>query len=256
MLFARVLCAIDPGPESLMAARQVARLSPPGTPLLLVSVTQPFTAVPGGAGGIAVPVLETRRDAEEALERAKAAVARRQPVETLLLEGAPIPTLLATVDREGATLLAIGIHERSRALGVALGSVATAMLHDAAASVYVARPWRGAGRIAVGLDGSPESAAALAAARELAARTGDELRLVVALGGKEVVLDAARRTAGETRIVEDERDPVDALANTDADLVIVGSRGLHGMRALGSVGERVAHQARCPVLVVRDRQAG
>ena len=41
------------------------------------------------------------------------------------------------------------------------------------------------------------------------------------------------------------------IASEEADLVVVGSRGLSGIRALGSVGERVAHEAHCPVLVVR-----
>jgi nucleotide-binding universal stress UspA family protein len=36
-----------------------------------------------------------------------------------------------------------------------------------------------------------------------------------------------------------------------SDLLVVGSRGLHGIRALGSVSERVAHKAPCSVLVVR-----
>ena len=40
-------------------------------------------------------------------------------------------------------------------------------------------------------------------------------------------------------------------ASHDADLVVVGSRGLQGLRALGSVSERVAHQASCSVLIVR-----
>ena len=43
------------------------------------------------------------------------------------------------------------------------------------------------------------------------------------------------------------------------DLVVVGSRGVHGLKALGSVSERVAHQAECSVLVVREapwQQAG
>jgi nucleotide-binding universal stress UspA family protein len=31
----------------------------------------------------------------------------------------------------------------------------------------------------------------------------------------------------------------------------MGSRGLHGLRSLGSVSERVAHDAGCSVLVVR-----
>ena len=35
------------------------------------------------------------------------------------------------------------------------------------------------------------------------------------------------------------------------DLIVVGSRGLHGLRALGSVSERVAHGADATVLVAR-----
>jgi nucleotide-binding universal stress UspA family protein len=49
-------------------------------------------------------------------------------------------------------------------------------------------------------------------------------------------------------------EPVQALvsAAADADLVVVGSRGLHGLKAIGSVSERVAHEARCSTLVVRE----
>ncbi len=51
----------------------------------------------------------------------------------------------------------------------------------------------------------------------------------------------------------DERKPADYLvgASNDADLLVLGSRGLHSFAALGSVSERVAHKASCPVLVVR-----
>jgi nucleotide-binding universal stress UspA family protein len=50
-----------------------------------------------------------------------------------------------------------------------------------------------------------------------------------------------------------EDSPVDALvqAGETSDLLVLGSRGLHGVKALGSVAERVAHQASCSVLVVR-----
>jgi nucleotide-binding universal stress UspA family protein len=42
------------------------------------------------------------------------------------------------------------------------------------------------------------------------------------------------------------------LANeTDAALIVMGSRGRTGLAALGSVSERVAHRASCSVLVVR-----
>jgi nucleotide-binding universal stress UspA family protein len=49
------------------------------------------------------------------------------------------------------------------------------------------------------------------------------------------------------------RPPVDALvaASAEADLLVIGSRGLHGLASLGSVSERVAHRAHCSVLVVR-----
>jgi nucleotide-binding universal stress UspA family protein len=60
------------------------------------------------------------------------------------------------------------------------------------------------------------------------------------------------------KIVDDHEDlpdePVQALvsATADADLMIVGSRGLHGLKALGSVSERVAHRVDCSTLVVRE----
>jgi nucleotide-binding universal stress UspA family protein len=52
--------------------------------------------------------------------------------------------------------------------------------------------------------------------------------------------------------------PVPGLVDrsADHDLLVVGSRGLHGLRALGSVSERVAHRAKCSVLVVRSLPEG
>ena len=55
-------------------------------------------------------------------------------------------------------------------------------------------------------------------------------------------------------------DPGDALLEVaeqeTADLIVVGSRGMHGMkRVLGSVPNKVSHQARCSVLIVCTDQA-
>ena len=44
-----------------------------------------------------------------------------------------------------------------------------------------------------------------------------------------------------------------AVANKSTTM-LVGSRGLEGLKALGSVSERVAHQARSSVLVLRPGQ--
>ena len=50
-------------------------------------------------------------------------------------------------------------------------------------------------------------------------------------------------------------DPADALLDVanklDASLIVVGSRGMHGMkRVLGSVPNKVSHSAQCSVLIV------
>jgi nucleotide-binding universal stress UspA family protein len=59
--------------------------------------------------------------------------------------------------------------------------------------------------------------------------------------------------AGTDRLSVDSAAAVDALAaaSAEADLVVVGSRGLHGFRSLGSVSERIAHTAACSTLVYR-----
>ena len=70
-------------------------------------------------------------------------------------------------------------------------------------------------------------------------------------GGHHVDLAAIREPLPEVEPYE--RGPVGALVDFshEVDLLVVGSRGLRGVRALGSVSERVAHQAHCSVLVVR-----
>jgi nucleotide-binding universal stress UspA family protein len=44
---------------------------------------------------------------------------------------------------------------------------------------------------------------------------------------------------------------VETAAREDASLIVIGSRNVGGVRALGSVSERVVHEAPCSVLVVR-----
>ncbi|MER3411939.1 MAG: hypothetical protein C4305_06335, partial [Thermoleophilia bacterium] len=95
--------------------------------------------------------------------------------------------------------------------------------------------------IAVGVDGSPHSAQAAEAAAELARRLSVPLRWVVSLRGKQVDLEAIGAAFPDVE-ADGQRDPVSALVavSDEVDLVVVGSRGLHGIRALGSVSERVA----------------
>ena len=64
---------------------------------------------------------------------------------------------------------------------------------------------------------------------------------------------AERGVDAET--IEAQGDPGDVILNTakDADLVVVGSRGLNPFQRLllGSVSSKVVHRAECDVLVVR-----
>lgn len=67
---------------------------------------------------------------------------------------------------------------------------------------------------------------------------------------------AGIKASGETRAGlagEAAKAIVDEAAGFDADLVVMGSRGLSDFAALlvGSVAHKVIHYAHCPVLVVR-----
>lgn len=127
------------------------------------------------------------------------------------------------------------------------------MIRDAPTSVLIARPPRDSDwprSIVAGVDGSAESGVAFSVARLVAERFGGTVR---AIASTKDHLDeqAARKIAPDHD--EDARGAVDVLveASASADLLLVGSRGL---KALGSVSERVANQARCSVIVVRFKQ--
>jgi len=253
-MFDRIVCAVDASEESLEAARQAARLAGPSGRLVLVAVSEIDIAVQAGWAAPAV-IDELRVDAERALAAAREAVGRAAEVETRLLEG-PAPRLIhEEVAREQASLLAVGTHGHGRVAGVLLGSLTTSLLHDAHCAVLVARrphePEAFPRSLVVGFDGSPASERAYDVASGLASRFDAALRCVVASGGKAVDLHGVRAARPDAVVVEGK--PVDALvrAAEAADLLVVGSRGLHGVRSLGSVGERAAHEARCSVLVVR-----
>lgn len=249
-VFSRIVCGIQQTAQSLEAARQALRLRVPGGSVHLVTVAPTYAVVhPELIGGIV-------RAAEDAL---RLALDEAGGDTSRVVEGDVVQGLLLEIARERATLVALGIHGHSRAAGIYLGSTATALLHEAPCSVLVARHVaeleRFPRRIALGIDGSPESLRAGVVARTLAERFGAELRTLAATRGKPIDADGLIGRAAELRLELEwvERAPTNALVEAaySADLLVVGSRGLHGLRALGSVSERVAHRATCSVLVVR-----
>lgn len=229
-VFDRIVCGIDGSPEALEAARQAEKLRPEDGTLRLVAVAPRDLAV--HAGWASSHVL----DEIDSMARTslRAAVDEVHPSASHVVAGDAATCLLEEVESADATLVAVGPRGRSRAAGILLGKVATTLLHDAPCSVLLAReprdPERFPSRIVVGIDGSPES--------ERAAEVADEL---------------AERFAAKLERVVKAAHPVDQLVRLSEreDLVVVGSRGLTGIAALGSVSERVGHRARCSVLVVR-----
>jgi len=189
-------------------------------------------------------------------EEAQALLADLPGAQVRLVQWRAGTCLLQIADETRADLLAVGSHEHSRVAGILLGSVATEVLHEASRSVLLARlPGRAFGTLVAGVDGSSQSLAALAVARAQAEALGARVRAIAAEGGKPLDLDGLVHVQG---LEWDTRDPVTTLvaASEAADLVVVGSRGLHGLGSLGSVSERVAHRAHCSVLVVREPGGG
>jgi nucleotide-binding universal stress UspA family protein len=255
--FDRVLVGVDGTDASFEACRQARVLAAPGAPVEAVAVVHLADAIQVGLEAqAAADVL--REEAEAALAEARRILG--EDVETRFLNGFVTSTLLREIEASRPTLVAIGSHGHRRLTEILIGGVAGELVHSAPCSVLLARPPAGAhgfpGRIVVGVDGSERSALAFAAASELAQRFSVPLDPVVATGGKGPELDAVRTLAPTAREID--AHPADALvdAAAGAGLLVVGSRGLHGFRALGSVSERVAHRAPCSVLVVRDGAGG
>jgi nucleotide-binding universal stress UspA family protein len=124
--------------------------------------------------------------------------------------------------------------------------------------------------IVVGVTNTARSIAALEQARQLAEKLGSKLEIVSAYsdrGGEADVATERRhvegllercktpRAPGGTRTHALPGDAGDAILQVaeevGADLVVVGNRGLQGMRrVLGSVPNDVLHKAPCSVLII------
>lgn len=248
--FGCVVCGVDGSRAGEEAVRQGAALCDDAGHMVLISVTTSAAAAHPEAA------VMMREQAAAALESASRLVGAH-PSEQHELEGDAVAGLLATVERVGGSLLAVGSHGSGRVAGILAGSVATGLLHRARCSVLIARPpdadERFASRVVVGLDGSTASMRALSVAEHLSDRLGATLSIVAAAGAALDLGELPAQTTARVRV--DEHDPVDALlaAADDADLVVVGSRGLTGLHAIRSVSERLAHRARASVLVVREQ---
>jgi nucleotide-binding universal stress UspA family protein len=269
----RILAGTDGSERALESVRQAARL-----------------AAAVGAGLIVVHVIDTGRphdldvgsEAEEALQAASA-VARSLNVEpdARILSGDPGAALIELAQLDGVDLVCVGPDSGFLGGAIRIGRIANHILREARCSVLVARR---AGpdfpsRIGCAVDGSEGSVETALAAASLAAATSAELRLIHVvpvfrghntewtLGPDEESPPelepsvVAASSLGVTPIREmamgrPERTLIAATERDGTDLMVVGHRGIRGVRrVLGSVSERVALHAPCSVMVVRDADA-
>lgn len=254
MIFDRVLCAVDGSAESLDAARQASRVTRGS--LTLVTVIPSWSKFEHPAD---LPDSELRRhghdDAQRTLVTAMNAVAR--PCKTLTLQGSPRRALLGAVDQLRATLLVVGSHGAGRLAGSLSGSVATSMVGNASCSVLVARKREEARAtfpqfVVLAVDGSEQSAFVMRASRELRDHCDPQMYAVAATDGADSSGLTRLRERETIEVVNGDAIEVIRAAARGADLIVVGSRGVRGVRRLGSVSERVAHSSDCSVLIVRE----
>lgn len=242
--FSRVIVGVDDSPASLAAVRQGAVLTEPeGTIELLAAYeTEPGLAAPA-------PIfLDARRDRDCARGTLRDALLSLPPsvtVDTTTIAPGPLSVALLQELQWATDTLAV--------VSATADSTAAQVLAHAPCSVLVARPADASApkRIVVGVDGSPESAVAYAAAREIARRFGGQVTALVALGGSPHDARAVEQIVRWAKPSHDEAATALIDASATCDLLVLGNRGLHGVDGLGSVAERVALGASCSVLVVR-----
>ncbi|MBB4919784.1 universal stress protein [Streptosporangium saharense] len=213
-----------------------------------------------------------------ALDRIREEGGDVEVVSELLPGGDPRQALIEAAAH--AELLVVGSHGLGGFEGMLLGSVALGVAGHAPCPVAVVRrrPAEPRGRVVVGVDGSPAGVDAVAFAFAEAEIRGAELHAVhawnrpivgcgpFALADAEETAQQERRALAEALAGWGERHPdvkvterleyghpVEVLreASTEADLLVVGSRGRGDLTALllGSVSHSLLHHAACPVVV-------
>jgi nucleotide-binding universal stress UspA family protein len=164
-------------------------------------------------------------------------------------------------------LLVIGAPPTSVLAGMLIGSVTAAALSQFNTPMLIVRKssagsLRGC-RLLLASDGGEGSDRIVGLAGKLGESEGAQVTLVNALSGESKMNPRAIQAQARAlkRALPDAGEPLiepgkawdvilNAARSTKADMIVMGSRRLGGLRALGSVSRRAAHDAPCSVLLL------
>jgi nucleotide-binding universal stress UspA family protein len=284
-----VVVGVDGSPSSLAAvdvAVNEARLRSVGL-RVVHAFTWPAMHPPVGPSALG----PTRGALREQVDRMVAQAverARTQAPDVEVTRAVIAGEALAVLEGQSrrAALVVVGSKGQGRLTGVLVGSVAVHLAGHGHCPVMVVRGRPDpVGPVLIGVDGSPEGAAAVAFACTEAALRGTDLMAVHVWGtlrdrtdltlgppsqdahvaqlrteGEQVLAEALARTSASQTGVEVSRRLVRGPVRQSlikesegAQLLVVGARGHGGFAGLllGSVSQAVLHHAHCPVTVVR-----
>lgn len=275
----KILTAIDGSRYSTWAIDALRRLPLAGTPQIRILhvleqavLVRPWIAPPL----VSQPSADRRKAVQRAgrlTQRAAGRLSRRwKSVRTLVERGPVADTIARTAGRERADLLVMGSRGLSDVQAFLMGSVSQQAVTYAPCSVLVVKkPLRSVRTVLLAADGSVWSRRALAFLIALLQPAGIDV-VVLTVQDASIVDDAPADETTGPRVLQTLRRAgfaaralpaaghaaamiIDAARRHRADLVIVGSRGLTGLRRflLGSVSRQVVKYCPCAVLVVRGR---
>lgn len=282
LAFKRIVLAVDDTPASRLAAAWAQRVAKVfGAQVWVISVVPPAMVLEYYASamqpGLMLNASALFREEEAAAEQRVSAMAsdlRRDGIEAhgVPVSGAAVSEIVALAEREHADLVVLGAHDDDVLTRALLGSVAEGVKNHTKASVLIARGLPEPRRLLVPVDGSRASKRAAALALRLS-RAWDapasflhavepvaaipehalESAYKAVLGGIDLGWTQPRASAA-VEIGKPAEVILRAAAEEQPGLIVMGSRGLSGVRSLvaGSVSNRVAHGAKTSVLLVKE----
>ncbi len=292
----KIMIGYDGSPHAEAALADLKRAGlPRKVEAMVFSVSEEWMPAPASLGGVVTPFPRFESEAQdEALKLAQSAKATLKTlfpdwqIHAEAVTGSPGNMLIWKSDEWKPDLIVVGSQGRTALGRFFFGSVSLKVLHQADCSVRIARPDRKSldapMRLIVGVDGSPDSDAAVRAITTRHWPKGSEACVVSGMlispsvTSGMIAIEVEKRILGEkariaeavasavktlqgvglaTSSVVKEENPRSLLCteaeNRDADCIFVGTTGMGRIERtlIGSVSSAVAMRAHCSVEVVR-----